>query len=66
MIFLSLKNLKAIAKRRNIKYYGNKSAKDLLKLFNDSNIKIGISKKKLEEIEKNFKELRHNFSKKDR
>ena len=65
MIFLSLKNLKAIAKSRDIKDYENKSAKDLLKLFNDSNIKIGISKKKLKEIEKNFKELRHNFSKKE-
>ena len=65
MIFLSLKDLKAIAKSRDIKGYENKSAKDLLKLFNDSNIKIGISKKKLKEIEKNFKELRHNFSKKE-
>ena len=65
MIFLSLKDLKAIAKSRDIKCYENKSAKDLLKLFNDSNIKIGISKKKLKEIEKNFKELRHNFSKKE-
>ena len=64
MIFLSLKDLKAIARSRDIKDYQNKSAKDLLKLFNDSTIKIGISKKKLKEIEKNFKELRHNFSKK--
>ena len=58
MIFLLLKDLKAIAKSRDIKGYENKSAKDLLKLFNDSNIKIGISKKKLKEIDKNFKELR--------
>ena len=64
MIFLSLKDLKTIARSRDIKDYQNKSAKDLLKLFNDSTIKIGISKKKLNEIEKNFKELRHNFSKK--
>ena len=66
MIFLSLKDLKAIAKSRDIKGYENKSAKDLLKLFNDSNVKIDISKKKLQKIEKNFnfKELRHDFSKK--
>ena len=65
MLFLSLKDLKVITKSRDIKDYENKSAKDLLKLFNDSNIKIGISKKKLKEIEKNFKELRHNFFKKE-
>ena len=65
MIFLSLKDLKVITKSRDIKDYENKFAKDLLKLFNDSNVKIGISKKKLKEIEKNFKELRHNFSKKE-
>ena len=64
MIFLSLKDLKAIAKSRDIKDYENKSAKDLLKLFIDSNIKLGISKKKFKEIEKNFKELRHSISKK--
>ena len=64
MILLSLIDLKAIARSRDIKDYQNKSAKDLLKLFNDSTIKIGISKKKLKEIEKNFKELRHKFSKK--
>ena len=62
LIFLSLKDLKAIAKSRDVKDYENESAKDLLKLFNDSNMKISISKKKLKEIEKNFKELRHNFS----
>ena len=65
MIFLSLKELKAIAMSKNIKDYVNKSAKDLLKLFNDSNIKIGISRNILKEIEKKFKELRQNFSKKE-
>ena len=64
MIFLSLKDSKAIAKSRDIKDYENKSAKDLLKLGNDSNRKIGISKERLKEIEKNFKELKHNVSKK--
>ena len=65
MIFLSLKDLKVIAKSRGIKDYENKSYKDLLTLFNDTNIKISISKKKLKEIEKDFKKLRHNFSKKE-
>ena len=32
-------------------------------MLNDTN--ISISKKKLQEIEKSFKELRHNFSKKE-
>ena len=54
MIFLSLKDLKAIANSRDIKDYENKSYKDLLTLLNDTN--ISISKKKLEEIEKNIKE----------
>ena len=63
MIFLSLKDLKAIANSRDIKDYENKSYKDLLTLLNDTN--ISISKKKLEEIEKNFKERRYNFSKKE-
>ena len=65
MINLLLNDLKAIAKSRNIKVYENKSEKDLLNLLNDKNIKISIPKKKLKEIEKDFKELRHNFSKKE-
>ena len=52
MIFLSLKDLKAIAKSRRIKDYENKSYKDLLTLLNDTN--ISISKKKLKEIERRF------------
>ena len=50
MINLSLNNLKAIAKSRNIKDYENKSDKDLLNSLNNTNIKISISKKKLKEI----------------
>ena len=42
-----------------------KSEKDLLNLLNDTNIKISISKQKLKEIEKDFRELRHNFSKEE-
>ena len=57
--------LKAIAKYKNIKDYENKSEKDLLKLYNIPKIKISISKKKLKEIEKDFKELKHKFSRKE-
>ena len=42
-----------------------KSETDLLNLLNDTNIKISISKQKLKEIEKDFRELRHNFSKEE-
>ena len=59
---LSLKDLKAIAKSRGIKDYENKSYEDFLTFLNDTS--ISISKKKLKEIEKDFKELGHNFSKK--
>ena len=65
MINLLLKDLKAITKSRNIKGCENKSEKDLLNLLNDKNIKRSIPKKKLKEIKKDFKKLRHNFSKKE-
>ena len=65
MINLSLNKLKAIAKSKNIKDYKNKFNKDFLNLLNDPKIKINISKKKLKEIEEDFKELRHNFSKEE-
>ena len=64
MIFLSLKDLKDNWKEQRYKRLSKQICKGFVKLFNDSTIKIGISKKKLNEIEKNFKELRHNFSKK--
>ena len=50
MINLSLDELKLVAKNRNIKDYGNKSEKDLIKLFSKPKPKIGMNKKKLEEI----------------
>ena len=37
----------------------------MLTLLNDANIKINISKKKLKETEKDFKELRDEFSKEE-
>ena len=62
MIYLLLKDLKVLPEGRNIKNYENKSDKDFLNLLNDTN--ISIPKKKLKETEKDFKELRYNFSKK--
>ena len=65
MINLSLDELKLVAKNRNIRNYGNKSEKDLIKILSKPKPKIKINKKKLEEIRKYFKELRHKFSKKE-
>ena len=65
MINLSLDELKLVAKSRNIRDYENKSEKDLVKVFSKPKTKIKIYKKKLEEIRKDFNELRHKFSKKE-
>ena len=75
MINLSLDKLKLIAQSRNICDYENKSEKDLVKALSKPKlkpkpkpkikIKIRTDKKKLEEIKKNFNELRHKFSKKE-
>ena len=69
MINLSLDELKLVAQSRNISNYENKSKKDLVKALSKPkpkrNIRIKINKEKLEEIRKDFKELRHKFSKKE-
>ena len=65
MINLSFYELKLVAKNRNIKGYENKSEKDLIKLLSKPKPKIIINKRKLEEIKKDFSELRHKFSKKE-
>ena len=65
MINLSLDELKLIAESRNIRDYKNKSKKDLIKVLSEPKPKIRINKKKLEEIRKDFSELRHKFSKKE-
>ena len=69
MINLSLNELKLMAQNRNISDYENKSEKDLIKALSEPKpkpkIKIRINKKKLEEIKKDFYELRHKFSKKE-
>ena len=62
---LSLKELKLIAKHRNISNYENKSAKDLIKALRGSRPRLGIKKNKLNEIKEDFYNLRHKFFKKD-
>ena len=64
MISLLLDELKLLAKSRNKGYYENQSEKDLIKALSKPKPKIRINKKKLEEIRKDFNELRHKYSKK--
>ena len=59
MINLSLNELKLIAQSRNISDYKNKSEKDLIKALSEPRPKIRINNKKLEELRKDFDELRH-------
>ena len=67
MINLSLNELKLIVQGRNISNYENKSKEDLIKALSEPKPKpkIGINKKKLKEIRKDFYKLRHKFSKKE-
>ena len=65
VINLSLSELKLIAQSRNKSDYENKSKKELVKALSEPKPKIRINKKKLEEIRKDFNELRHKFSKKE-
>ena len=67
MINLSLNELKLITHYRNISDYENKSKEDLIKGLSEPKPKpkIGINKKKLKEIRKDFYKLRHKFSKKE-
>ena len=80
MINLSLDELRLIAQIRNISDYENKSKEDLIKALSEPELtpkqkpetkqkpkpkpEIKINGKKLEEIEEDFYELRHKFSKK--
>ena len=65
MINLSLDKLKLIAQNRSIQGYENKSEDDLMKILSEPKPKASITKKKLKEMEKDFSELRHKFSKKE-
>ena len=71
MINLSLNESELIVQNRNISDYENKSGKDFIKTLSESKpipkpkLKIRTKKKKLEEIRKDFYELRHKFSKRE-
>ena len=61
MINLSFDELRLIAQIRNISDYENKSKEDLIKALSKPKPKLGINKKKLEEIRKYFYKLRQVF-----
>ena len=65
MINLSLNELKLIVKNRNISDYENKAEKELVKALNKPKPKpkpkMRIDKKRLDEIRKDFFELRKIF-----
>ena len=63
IINLSLNELNLITKSRNIKDYKNKFENDLIKIPSEPKLKINLSKKKIKEIKKDFRELRYGFSK---
>ena len=60
-INLSLNELRLIAEHRNISDYENKSEKDLIKTLTESRSRLGIKRNKLEEIKKDFNNLRQVF-----
>ena len=62
---LSPDKLKLVTKNRNIGDYENKSKNALIKVLSEPKTKTKIDKKKLEDIRKDFIELRHKFSKKE-
>ena len=64
MMNLLFNELKLIAQYRNISDYENKSKEDFIKALSRPKPKLGINKKKLEEVRKDFYNLRCKFSKK--
>ena len=60
MINLSLNEVKLIAKSRSAKIYKNKSKEYFLKIPSKQKPKISLFKKKIEEIKKDFRELRQS------
>ena len=61
MINLPLNKLKQIAKSRSIKDYKNKSKEYLTKILSESKPKITLFFKEIEDIKKDFSELRHSL-----
>ena len=64
-INLLFNELKLTAQYRNIRDYENKSKEDFIKALSRPKPKLGINKKKLEEVRKDFYNLRYKFSKKE-
>ena len=62
---LLFNEIKLIAQYRNISGYEYKYKENLIKAISKPNLKLGINKKKLKEIGKDFYELRHKFSKEE-
>ena len=60
MTNLPLNKLKQIAKSRSIKDYKNKSKDYLTKILSESKLKITLFLKKMEDIKKDFSELRQS------
>ena len=65
MIHQSLDELRIIAQNINKKDHENKSEKDLIKALSEPKLKMKVDKNKLQEIRKDFIELRHKFSNKE-
>ena len=59
MLYLSLDELRLVVRNRNIRDYENKS----IKVLSKPKPKIKINKKKLQELRKDFSEVRNKFSK---
>ena len=58
MINPSLDELKLLVKNRGIKDYKSKSKDDLVKILSEPKTKLSLSKKRIEDIEKNINKSR--------
>ena len=61
MTILILDQMKAIAQKRGIKDYENRSEDDLIKILEETT--RSLSKKKIKDIRKDVNKSRHMFSK---
>ena len=59
---VSLNELRLLTEHRNVIYYENKYAKDLIKALWGSRPRLGIKKIKLKEVKEGFYNLRNAFS----
>ena len=62
MMILSQDKLRVIAKKRGIKDYENTSEDNLIKILSKPKTKINFSKKRIEDIRKDFNKSRYIFS----